>query len=444
MSLKQKAIKGLVWTVLGYGFSQALRLGSNIILTRLLVPEVFGMISLVNSFFVGLNLFSDVGIGPSIIQSKKGEQANFYNTAWTLQVVRGFGIWVISILIAYPISVFYQTPILKWLIPIVSLNAVIMGFQSISIFVLDRHINVLKKNLFQIVIQIIGIVIMIVGAYYNPTIWPLIIGTTIANLAATIISHKLIPEIVNSFAWDKNVLTELLSFGKWIFISTTMTFLAMQSDRLILSKLFSIEMLGIYVIAFTFADLPVQVIDKINGLIVFPLVSKLSELPRNILKEKILGKRKFLLLFAIILTAFLTSFGDLIISIFYDDKYKEAMWMLPLLSLGIWPNVLGVTMRSVQLGIGKPIYGAYGYFLKFLYMITLLPLISNLFGIKGAILAIAFNDIPFYFAVQYGLWREKMMSLKQDINSSLILILVISICLWFRSYIKWGSPFNVF
>jgi len=46
-SVKQLAVRGAVWTIASYGLSQVLRLGSNLILTRLLVPEMFGLMSLV-------------------------------------------------------------------------------------------------------------------------------------------------------------------------------------------------------------------------------------------------------------------------------------------------------------------------------------------------------------------------------------------------------------
>ncbi|NCO78845.1 MAG: oligosaccharide flippase family protein [Cyanobacteria bacterium] len=439
-SLKQLAIRGTIWTFIGYGGSQVLRLGSNLILTRLLVPEVFGLMSLVNTFIIGLNLFSDVGIAPSIIQNKRGNEPIFYNTAWTLQVIRGFFIWFACLLIAYPLSIFYDTPELKWLIPILGLNSIVNGFQSTALPLLDRNISVEKKTLFNVGIQVFSLIITIILVWFNRNILSLAIATIISGLLSTIISHQLIKEVKNTFTWDKKSLEELFSFGKWIFISTMLTFLAMQSDRLILGRLFSIEILGIYTIAFTFADISLQIIDKINGTVVFPLISKCSDLPRKILREKILSKRKFLLAIGIVFVTFLSCFGDLLILTLYDDRYKQGSWMLPILALGIWPNLLAVTMRSVQMGIGKPMYGAYGYLLKFIYMIILLPLMSNIMGILGAILVIAFNDFPFYIAVQYGLWKEGLMTIKQDILATLLLITIISLIILIRYYLGAGFP----
>jgi O-antigen/teichoic acid export membrane protein len=109
-SIKKLAIRGAVWTIASYGTSQILRFGSNLILTRLLIPDVFGLMALVYVFISGLHLFSDIGIGTSIIQNKRGDDPVFLNTAWTMQVIRGVGLWICSLLIAWPVAAFYAKP----------------------------------------------------------------------------------------------------------------------------------------------------------------------------------------------------------------------------------------------------------------------------------------------------------------------------------------------
>ena len=71
--LMARALRGSAWIMLGYCSGQGFRLISNLILTRLLFPEAFGLMALIMVFIVGLTMFSDVGIGPSISQSKRGD-----------------------------------------------------------------------------------------------------------------------------------------------------------------------------------------------------------------------------------------------------------------------------------------------------------------------------------------------------------------------------------
>ena len=90
--LRQLAVRASIWTIGGLGTSQAIRLASNIVLTRLLFPEAFGLMAIVNVWIYGLQMMSDVGLGASIIQNKRGDEPAFLNTVWTMQVFRGFAL----------------------------------------------------------------------------------------------------------------------------------------------------------------------------------------------------------------------------------------------------------------------------------------------------------------------------------------------------------------
>lgn len=443
-SLKKKAIIGAAWTLFGYGGSQALRLVSNLILTRLLVPEIFGLMALVTTFQVGLNLFSDIGIRPSIIQNQRGEDPMFLNTAWTLQVIRGFWIWFACTLVAWPVSQFYGDTRLLWLLPITALASIFQGFESTSLAILNRRMAIGKLTIFEFQMQIISLIVMIALAWFNRSIWAIVGGILIGGFIRMIWSHRLVPEHNDRFAWDKESLKELISFGRWIFISTAMTFLAAQADRLILGKLFSFEMLGIYTIAFTFADLPRQIVQRISGQVMFPVISQYAQLPRASLRAKILPKRWLLMVGMALGLTFLICFGDLIILILYDERYKQGAWMLPILALGLWPLMLSLTIDKALFAIGNPKFVAFGNICKFIYMLILLPLAFYQMGVLGAIIVIALNDLPFYLPVIYGLWREKIVVIWQDIQLTLLLIGLVIIVLLGRYFLGFGLPVDTY
>ena len=441
-SIKKQAITGTVWTIFGYGTSQCLRLGSNLILTRLLVPELFGLMALVNVFLIGLNLFSDVGIVPSIIQNKRGEDQEFLNTAWTIQVIRGFGLWIGCLLISFPIAQFYEEPRLQILLPIVGLNSIFNGFNSTNVAVLQRRMEVGKSIRFELGTQIIALVVMVTWAWISPSIWALVGGNLVAGLAEMIWSHHLLRKSSQRFAWNKTAVAEITSFGKWIFVSTAMTFLASEIDRLMLGKLFTLEMLSFYIIAFTFADIPEQIVSKLTYQVLYPVIVRSVSLPRKVLREKI-NKPRWLILWgmAIVLTI-LVSFGDFLIETLYDARYVQATWILPILALGLWPLILSSTSEKTLLAVGSPNYAAGGNFLKFIYMVIALPLGFHFYGVLGAIIAIAFNDLPFYVLVSYGLCCEKLSTLKQDMAATLSLVVLLAAVLAGRYALGLGLPID--
>ena len=441
-SLKKQAIRGTIWTIAGYGMSQVLRFGSNLILTRLLMPELFGLMALVQVFITGLNLFSDIGIRPSIIRSDRGDDPVFLNTAWTIQVIRGFGLWIGCLIIALPVANYYDDPRLIWLIPLVGFSTIISGFNSTSLASLNRHLKVGKLAVFELSIQVVSLAILIVWAWLSPTIWALVGGNLISLLLMALWSHRLNSGKPNSFAWNKDVVREIASFGKWIFVSTAMTFLASQADRILLGKFFSLEVLGIYVVAFTFADIPRQVSLKIGTKVIYPAISQLIDLSRTELKAKIAKKRWQMLMMLAAIVAILFCFGDIVILQLYDERYKPAAWMLPILALGLWPLLLCTTIDRFLMAIGKPGYLAFGNFLKFGYMIIAIPLAFSNMGILGAIIAIAFNDLPYYLAVHYGLWREKLVLISQDFQATIILVISILLILTIRYMANFGTPLD--
>ena len=440
--MKQKAIQGTLWTLVGYGGSQVLRLGGNLILTRLLAPELFGLMALVQTFITGLNLFSDIGIRPGIIRSSRANDPVFLNVAWTLQAIRGIWIWLLCIVIAWPIAQFYNDQRLIWLIPIVGLGALLSGFHSTSLATLNRKLELGKLTRFEFIIQAISLLVMVIWAYFRPSVWALVGGSIISNSLKLFWSHRLDAKTTNRFAWEKTAAAELFSFGKWIFISTIMTFLAGQADRLILGKLFSLELLGLYTVAFTLADLPRQVMLKITDRVMFPIISEYIDLGRSELRKKILQKRWYLLVGLAVLVTVLASFGDFLILFLYDDRYSQAAWMLPVLAIGLWPLLLSITINKVLFAIGKPIYIAFGNALKFVYMIVLLPLAYSKMGIGGAIFVVAFNDILPYCVVNYGLWKENVSGLKQDLVATLLLLGLLTLVLFGRYHLGWGLPIS--
>lgn len=439
-NIKKKAIKGAAFVLAGYGLSQALRLGGNLILTRLLVPELFGIMALARAFITGLLFFSDIGLRPSIIRSPRGDDPVFLNTAWTLGALRGITLWVFTLALALPMAKVYEASALAWVIPFAGLNAILYGFNSTSIYTLSKDIQLGKLAIMEFFSQLIGLICMILLAYLYKNIWSLVIGTLIGSFSTTVWSHFLDAKTKNRFVLEKTAITELLSFGKWIFVSTAMMFLATQADRFLLGKIFPLALFGVYSIAVIFAELPKQIISHLSNKVIYPLISKYSHLPRNELRQKILEKRKLILIPLALLVALLAGFGDMLIDLLYDDRYKQAGWMLSLLALGMWPLVLYATIDRSLYVIGKPTYSAFGNFLKFIYMIICIPLSFAYAGFFGAVFAVAMNDLPVYIVTGYGLKKEKLSCFQQDIMATMILVALLGICIMIRLVFDMGIP----
>src|ERR1700679_3684771 len=102
-SLESRAIKGTYFVIFFYGVAMSLRLLSSVVLSRLFLPQYFGLTALITTVIVGMNLFSHVGLQDSVVQHPRGDEPAFLNTAWTIQVIRGAGLFLLTFPLAWPI-----------------------------------------------------------------------------------------------------------------------------------------------------------------------------------------------------------------------------------------------------------------------------------------------------------------------------------------------------
>ncbi len=441
-SLRRLAIQGTFWTAFSFGISQVLRLGFNLVVTRLLYPELFGLMAVVYTLINGLTLFCDLGIEPAVVRDPDGDESGFLRTAWSLQIVRGIGLALFSLLLAWPAATFYKDSRLLWLVPIAGLSNLLAGFNSTRLLSLKRRMDVRRMVTIDIGTQLISGVVMIVWAWLSPSVWALVAGAVSAALIRMIWSHLLGGGVTDRIAWDPAIVRRFLQFGRWIWISSILTFLALQIDRLILGKILTWQLLGIYGLASALAELPRSLSLAINSNVIFPLYAKGAALPRPELRARILRHRGSLLALLALTTAFFTVFGDMIMRLLYDRRYAVDGWMLPVLALGIWPSALANTIDSSLVAVGQPSRVASANLTKIVFTAIGIPVAFHLMGVAGAVLVVALNDLPYYGQIGFGLWKEGLNSWAQDLRATALLTVVIALALLARSALGYGNPFS--
>src|SRR5712672_1844492 len=95
-ALRQRVMKAGVWSIAGYGINLVIRFGTNLLMTRVLAPEMFGVMAVASMIMVGLIMFSDIGLRQNVIQSPRGSDPSFLNAAWSMQIVRGLCLWAFA------------------------------------------------------------------------------------------------------------------------------------------------------------------------------------------------------------------------------------------------------------------------------------------------------------------------------------------------------------
>jgi O-antigen/teichoic acid export membrane protein len=391
--LMSRVARSASWIILGYGGSQAMRLASNLILTRLLFPEAFGLMALLSVVTVGLTMFSDVGISPSISQSKRGDDADFLNTAWTIQVVRGLGLWIVACLMAYPLALFYDQPDLASYLPVAALSLLIAGFNPTRIETAHRHLLMGRLTALDLLSQLIALVVMVLLALMLQSVAALVIGGVIGALAKLALTHFYLPGLHNRFRLEKPAMQELVSFGKWIFLSTVFWFFASQGDKAILGKFLTLETLGIYNIGYFLAYFPVLLGMNVSSRIMIPVYREGTDSGRITRLRYLLSSGVSGLLIVMALT------GPWLVDALYDDRYISSGAIVVVLSIGFIPLVIGMTYDQAALAAGDSrrffIYNA----LRSTLQVLLLLAGAIYAGLIGAIVGMSLSMILSHFAL---------------------------------------------
>ena len=394
-SLKTRAIEGVLWTLAADGGSQIIRFISTTVLTRLLVPEMFGLMVVVQVVQQGLAMFSDVGIQPAIVQHKRGDDRSFLDTAWTIQAMRGCVLWLLSCAMAWPVSLYGNEPTLITLLPVVGLNSLVDGFVSTKVFTCDRHLSRGKLTVLNLGTAFLGLVARIVWALISPTVWALVAGGLVGTVARVVLSHFLLAGPINRFRWDRAEVKELMHFGRWVFFSTILTFLASQLDKLIFVPLVPKALLGTYNIGLSVCRLPTETVQRIGSNVTFPAFSRLKE------KEGDLGSayervRAPLLVGGGTIISALTLGGPLVAQILFDQRYQDAGWIMQIVAVGMWFQALESTNASVLLASALPKWLAIGNLVKIALIAAVLPISYRWWGFPGALAGMSLVEVSKY------------------------------------------------
>lgn len=407
-SLESRAAKGAVWSLVSFGGGQALRFVGNLILTRILLEEAFGLMALVNVFLIGLQLFSDVGVGPSIVQNERGDDPRFLDTAWTIQVGRGAALWLASCLGAAPFAAFYGDDRLATLLPVAGLTALIAGFNSTKLFTASRHLHLKALVMVEIGAQAASLATMVAWARFDRSVWALVAGGVANATTRMMLSHLLLPGARCRFTFDRDAARALMHFGRWIFLSTVLTFFVQQSDRLIFGKMIPIALLGVYSVAVMLATLPTTALGGLASQVLFPYLSRLHREGRRI-EELFDRRREPLLVIAGWALSGLIAGGPVIVRLLYTDRWQSAGWIVQLIALAGWFGALEITNGSFLLARGDSRLVAASGAGKLLGMVALIPIGFHFGGFPGAVLGYVGAEF-----VRYGVsvWAVRSRGLR--------------------------------
>lgn len=431
-SLRDRAMQGSAWTITEYLVSNVLRFGSNLILAHVLFPEAFALVAYASIVLQGLQMFSDIGIGPAIIHSSRGNDPDFLNTAWTIQSLRGLILFLFTLLVSWPVAWFYNEPQLLWIVPTCGLNFITTGLQSTAVHTCSRSLTLGLLTILGLIETVLKAVVTITWAVLWPSVWALIGGAFISYTVGLILTHTMLPGIRNRFSWDHDAVRTLLRFGGWVSLSTMFTFIAGQSDRLILGKLVPMSVVGVYSIALMFAKLPYDIGSRLAQIVLFPTLAAVARQDRETLHIKLLESRDAILAVSQLGLLFVIIGSPWFFNFLYDPRYNKAAFYAPLLAGTIWFTILQASADRALLAIGdaRTLAVSNGANL----VVTLAGCIAGYHfdEMRGFILGVGAGNLTGHLVIAVALSRHGLSIAAQDIRYTGLIAL--------SSFIALGPP----
>lgn len=408
------------WVVGPFAFQQVIRFATNIILARLLAPEMFGLMLVVNVLRTGTELLSDIGIGLSVVRTRRKVDHAFLDTAWTLQLIRGLLLTAILLILAEPVAQLYD-PALEPILMVTSGIFVVTALHSPALYLMQRNMELRQRAVYDVACTLVQCSLTIALAYYIPSVWALVWGLMLSAMFSTALSYAFGARRLPRLALHRDCALEIIHFGKWIFFATAIYFASSNTDKAMFAAVLPMAAVGVYSIARTFADMATQLAQRLGGFVVFPTIARYAGQHQEAAKS-IRQKRRHFLAFVAVGMGGAIAGADSFILIFYDSRYNDAAFMLPILLVGVWFGVLATFAESVLLGCDRPAPAAFGNAVKFGILAAGLPLAFSYSGLFSGLLILALAECGRWLTLVHALVREKLAFFVDDLVLSALLI----------------------
>ena len=314
------------------------------VLSRLLTPEEFGVVSIINVFLIFFNMLVDMGIGPALIQNKTLNKKQI-DGVYSFTIILSIVIAIIFAFMSKPIANFYDNPKLIGVSLAMSIALLTTGMNMVPQAILAKQKRFLEINIAQVVSSLIAGTVAIFLAYIGFSYYALVMNTILKNFIMFVMMFtksrlRITKEI------RKSSLLELYTFSKNQFLFNIMNYFSRNLDHLLIGKFISLKQLGYYDKAYTLSLYPNQILTSVITPVVQPVLSEYEE-QKTVIKDTYVTLSKLLALMGMPLTVFLVLSAEEVILILFGSQWTGSIPTFQILALSIWIQMILSSTGSI-------------------------------------------------------------------------------------------------
>ena len=358
------------------------RFGRNMVLTRIIAPDQFGLMAIVLATIGLFEAITEVGVSQAVIQNRRGHLPEFLNVAWWINTVRGLAIFAIAAPLSPLIADFYAEPALAPILVVAFSSMIFTGMTSPKVYALQRQFRFGESVAITQGAGLLGTALTLVLGMLWQSVWALVIGTVFEAFVRFVLSFVLCP-IRPSFRIDRQSRRDLFAFTKGMLGLAFMTFLVQQADIFVLGRVASTRVLGLYSMAVTLAMFPQSLFAKIVQPLVVPILAAFQD-SNELVLAAYLRLERLVWLFGLPMAATMVVAAEPLLTVVYGRAYAAVAIPFGIIAVYSVVYMASMVSFSVYLAMARPELQRSFTLLRALLLVASIYPLAVAFGPVGA------------------------------------------------------------
>lgn len=327
-----------------------IQLGLTMLLSRLIMPEAFGVIAITTILLGFLNLFADMGLGISVIQYPNLEKKDL-NGLFSFSLIVGIILGVITAFASYPLAKFYEEPLYYTLCPILSIVSFFQSANVVPNAILTRDKQFKTIAIRTILCSLFSGVIAVVLAWLDFGVYALITQSIISQVFLFVWNYVYAPLSVCGFRFER-VIKLLGSYSLFQVLFNFLNYFTRNLDHIIIGKSFGSEELAQYNKSYSLYLYPNNIFAAVLTGVIHPYVRDYKNDYQQMFSVY-MRIEKVLSLIGIFSMMFFFFCSQEFVLIMFGPNWVPAGLYLKCLSLCMWTQMMCSVAGSIFLGLER-------------------------------------------------------------------------------------------
>jgi O-antigen/teichoic acid export membrane protein len=343
VSTKEQMATSFSWNTLTVVLQVVIQLAYTGLLARLVAKDSFMLMGIVLGIMGFAEIFSQVGVGPALIQRKEVNQQHI-NGAFYIAVILGLGFTLLFLSLAPAIALFYELPELKIITQVVCTSFIISAIAVVPRSMMMKHMRF--KTMFKAsMISIVGgnLVVGLTLAYLQWDVWAYVWALFAQNMLMTLALWYYEPVRV-TLQWEWKYTRELIRYGAGSTLFNALNYLATKLDVLLVPRALRAgqaelsaaqrNMASYFERASYAMTQPITIMGKLSDSVLFSGMSRMQD-DRERLQKTVTLATSMLGIVLIPSSVFMLFFADELITVWLGIDYLETAAILKVLFLAV-------------------------------------------------------------------------------------------------------------